>query len=170
MAAGAVGGLVGSSVMVAANHLFAATGIGTTDLGRHHQERRADAKPNDADATISDEPATRKAASRAAEAVAGRSLDERQKAVAGPIAHHLFGALVGALYGAAASRLPAVAAGGGMPYGAVVWLAAAEIGLPLTGLSRRPGAYPASRHGTSLASHLVFGATVEAVRRVMTRR
>jgi len=170
MAAGAVGGIVGSSAMVVFNHVLAAAGVGEDDLGSHHQERRLDAKPNDADGTISDEPATRQAASKTAEAITGRPLDEREKAVGGAIAHHLFGAAVGALYGAAAAQAPAVAAGGGIPYGVFVWLAAAETGLPLAGLAKRPSAYPAARHAASLATHIVFGATVEAVRRALTRR
>jgi hypothetical protein len=156
--------------MVITNHLLAAAGFGREDLGRHHRERRVDAKPNDTDGTISDEPASRKAASRTAEAVTGQRLDEREKSIAGPIVHHLFGAVAGAVYGAAVARLPALAAGGGVPYGVAVWVAAAEAGLPLTGLSRPPDAYPASRHAASLATHVVFGATLDAVRRAMTRR
>ena len=170
MAAGAVGGIVASSAMVLFNHLLAAAGVGAEDYGQHHQERRLDAKPNDADGTISDEPATRKAASMTAEAVTGRPLDEREKDFGGPIAHHLFGAAVGAVYGAAAAVTPAVTAGGGIPYGVFVWLAAAESGLPLAGLAKPPSAYPPARHAASLATHMVFGAVVEAVRRVLTRR
>lgn len=170
LAAGAAGGIAGAAAMVACNHLLAAAGIGRNDLGRHHQERRLDAKPNDTDGTISDEPATMKAASTVAQAITGRPLDASAKSVAGPVAHHLFGALVGALYGAAAARLPALGAYGGVPYGIFVWAAAAEAGLPMAGLAREPAAYPLSRHAASLATHMVFGATVETVRRAAARR
>lgn len=170
LAAGAAGGIAGAVAMVVCNHLLAAAGIGRDDYGRHHQERRLDAKPNDTDGTISDEPATMKAASSVAEAMTGRPLDDSARSVAGPVAHHLFGALVGALYGAAAARVPALGAYGGVPYGMFVWAAAAEAGLPLTGLAREPAAYPLSRHAASLATHVVFGATVETVRRAAARR
>ena len=40
----------------------------------------------------------------------------------------------------------------------------------IAGLSRSPASYPAARHAASLATHLVFGATLEAVWRGMTRR
>lgn len=169
-AAGAIGGAVGSSAMVLFNHLLASTGFGRDDLGRRKQHRRVDAKPNDADGTISDEPATEKTASDLSEMVTGRPLNERGKRMAGPILHHAFGAAVGALYGAAAARAPKLAAGGGLPYGVLVWMAAAEAGLPVAGLSRKPAEYPFARHAASLASHVAFGATLEAVRRMMTRR
>ena len=64
MAAGGVGGIVGSAAMLLFNRALATTGFGDDDLGRHHQERRVAAKPNDSDGTIADEPASRKAASR----------------------------------------------------------------------------------------------------------
>lgn len=168
--AGAIGGTIASSAMVVFNRLIAATGFAEEDRGRRDQHRRVDAKPNDADGTISDEPATEKAASNIAEAVTGRPLDEEEKRTYGPVVHHAFGAVMGALYGAAAARVPQLAAGGGLPYGAFVWMTSAEAGLPLTGLSRRPDAYPWTRHAASLASHLAYGATLEAVRRIMTRR
>ena len=169
-AAGAIGGIAGASAMVVFNHAAAAAGLGRGDLGRHHQERRLDAKPNDTDGTIADEPSSRQAASGAAALVTGRPLDERGKAVGGPLMHHLFGATVGLAYGLAAARVPALRAGGGAAYGVLVWAGAAEIGLPLTGLSRPPTAYPLARHAASLATHVVFGLTLEAVRRSLTRR
>jgi putative membrane protein len=169
-AAGALGGIVASSAMVLFNHLLGATGFGRQDLGDRHQHRRVDAKPNDTDGTIPDEPASRKAASLIAETVTGRPLDEAGKRIGGPLVHHAFGAFAGALYGAAAETVPQLAAGGGMPYGAAVWLAGPETGVPLAGLSRHPTSYPPARHAASFATHLVFGATLEAVRRVITRR
>lgn len=170
VAAGAIGGAVGSSAMVLFNHLLGASGFGRADLGRRYQHRRVDAKPNDADGTIADEPATEKAASNIAAATTGEPLAEHEKRTAGPVLHHAFGAMVGAVYGAAAARVPQLAAGGGLPYGVLVWAAAAETGLPLAGLSKSPGSYRWERHAASLASHLAFGATLEAVRRTMTRR
>jgi hypothetical protein len=170
IAAGAIGGAVGSSTMVLFNRLLGVTGFAGDDLGRREQHRRIDAKPNDADGTIPDEPATEKAASALNQAATGVPLEGREKRVGGSLLHHAFGATVGAVYGAATARAPQLAMGGGLPYGVLVWLVAAETGLPLVGLSRSPASYRWERHAASLGSHLAFGATLEAVRRTMTRR
>jgi hypothetical protein len=168
--AGAIGGASGSSAMVLFNHLLGASGFAREDLGEREQHRRIAAKPNDADGTISDEPATEKAASNIYETATGEPLDASGQRRAGSLLHHLFGAAAGAVYGAAASKVPQLAAGGGLPYGAFVWFAAAETGLPLAGLANPPSSYRWQRHAASLATHLAFGATLEAVRRSMTRR
>jgi hypothetical protein len=154
--------------MVSFNHLLAATGLGSDDAGRRQPRRRLDARPNDTDGTIADEPASMKAASNLSNAVIGERLGERGRRIGGLLVHHAFGAAAGALYGAAAARAPQLTTGGGIPYGAFVWMAGAEIGVPLAGLSRSPASYPPSRHLASLATHIVFGLTVEAVRRLLT--
>ena len=153
--------------MVAFNHLVAAAGLARADVGRREQHHHVNAKPNDTDGTIADEPASIKAASNLVEAATGHPLGERGKAIGGPIVHHLFGAVAGALYGAAASIAPRITAGAGLPYGALVWVTSAETGVPLAGLSRSPASYPPARHAASLVTHLVFGATLEATRRWM---
>lgn len=168
-AAGALGGLIGSAAMVCFNHALAAAGIGRDDRGRRKPHRHADAEPNETDGTIPDEPASEKAVSNLVETMTGEPLGDRGKKVGGSIAHHAFGATLGAVYGAAAALFPRIAAGGGLPYGAVVWLTATEAGVPLARLSKPPDAYPLVRHAGSLGTHLVFGLTVEGMRRWMTR-
>lgn len=168
-AAGAVGGVVGSTAMVLFNHLLAATGFGREDLGARKHHRHLHGKPNQTDGTISDEPASEQAAARVFEAATGTRLGDRGKKVGGSVAHHAFGAVAGALYGVAVARTPQLATGGGAPYGALVWLSATEIGLPLSGFAKRPTHYRAERHIASLATHVVFGLTVECVRRWMSR-
>lgn len=168
-AAGAVGGLVGSTAMVVFNHLLAATGFGRQDLGARKQQRHVRGKPNQTDATISDEPASERAASLAVKTATGEQLGDIGKKVGGTVAHHAFGAFVGAVYGAAAARTPQLAAGAGAPYGVFVWLSAVEIVLPLAGFAKRPTRYRPERHLASLASHVVFGLTLEGVRRLMSR-
>lgn len=168
-AAGAVGGVIGSAAMVCFNHALAASGVGRDDHGRRTQHRRADAEPNETDGTIPDEPASEKAVSNLVETMTGEPLGDRGKKVGGSVAHHAFGATLGAVYGAVAVLYPRIAAGGGLPYGALVWLTATEAGVPLAGLSKPPGAYPPVRHAASLATHLIFGLTVDRVRRWMTR-
>ena len=162
--AGTVAGLAGSAAMVAFNHLLAATGFGNDDRGGHHQHRRDDAKPNDTDGTISDEPGSIKLARAVGERITGSALTERQKRIGGSLVHHAFGAATGAVYGALAAKVPAVSAGAGLPYGFLVWLIADEAALPLFGLAQPPPNYRAERHAAALASHLAFGLTVESVR------
>lgn len=169
-AAGAVGGLLGSWLMVRFNRVIASPGGTDADRRRPHLQHRDDAQPNEWDGTIADEPASRRMASAVAEAVTGRALTEQQKDVGGPIAHYLFGAVVGALYGAVSEVKPETAAGLGLPFGATVWMAADEIGMPLAGVSEPPAELPLSRHASALATHLVFGLTVEAVRRTFRGR
>jgi uncharacterized membrane protein YagU involved in acid resistance len=143
--------------------------LGGTDDPLANRHRR-NATPNDMDATLSDKPASIKVAENIAHAVAGDELDEQQREVGGTIVHYTFGATMGALYGAATEWQPATAAMAGLPFGIAVWVAADEIGLPVSGLSKKPTEYPASRHLSSFGSHLVFGLTTEVVRRAMRPR
>ena len=150
--------------MVCFNRLIGGGGFRPSDT---HPERRVDARPNDTDATISDEPGSMKAADAIARPALGRRLSEPEKLAGGTLVHHLFGAMMGAMYGAAAETQPSTTAGAGIPFGTAVWLAADEIGLPLAGFSSSPFEYPPSRHAAALASHVVFGLTVEGVRRIL---
>ena len=162
--AGALGGLAGSWAMVRFNH---AVGGGGFRPGDRHAHRRTAAQPNDTDGTFPDEPASMQLASAIAEPVVGRPLAEREKEVGGPIMHYLFGALVGAMYGALAETKPSMANGAGIPFGTAVWLGADEIGVPLAGFASDPRDYPLSRHAAALGSHVVFGLTVEGIRRLL---
>jgi Protein of unknown function (DUF1440) len=164
--AGALGGFAGAAAMVMFNHL-----LGRSEDGeRPHHHHRVNASPNDTDGTIADEPASMQVASVAVEKATGAPLDERGKKIGGSIVHYLFGASVGALYGAAAEWNTSPTALGGLPFGTGVWIAADELGLPLAGLARAPVEYPASRHLAAFASHLVYGLTTETVRRGMRGR
>jgi putative membrane protein len=79
--------------------------------------------------------------------------------------HYAFGAVMGAVYGAVAEVAPPVKSLAGLPYGAALFVGADEIALPAFGLSKKPTQYPPSRHLSGLGQHLVYGATVEPVRR-----
>jgi hypothetical protein len=94
------------------------------------------------------------------------ALDEgrRRSRVAAPLMHYAFGALVGALHGACADRARnGVAAG--VALGTMLWLTADEIAMPVLGLSAPTTGRPLEMHVQSLAAHLVYGLTAEAVRR-----
>jgi putative membrane protein len=113
------------------------------------------------------EDATVKAARAVSEGVFGHELKESEKEVAGAAVHYAFGTAVGGLYGAVAELSPEVTAGAGVPFGTAFWLVADETAVPLLGLAKGPTEYPVSTHIYALASHLVYGATAELVRRAV---
>lgn len=168
--AGAVGGLAASWAMVRFNHLIDPGDSGSDKAGDRHRHRRQEARPNDTDGTIPDEPGSMQAASAVAEPLLGRELTEREKEIGGPIMHYLFGAATGALYGAAAEMDSGLTRGAGVPFGIGVWLLADEIGMHAAGFASRPADYPLSRHAAAFGTHVVYGLTVEAVRRMMRGR
>ena len=156
--AGLVGGLAGSFAM---EHFQRALGKISPDIGGAPggggQQYR---KPQS-------EPSTYKAANAVARATTGRPVPAPDKPAAGSLVHYAFGGTLGAIYGAAIAQNRDVAGGAGLPFGAAVWVAADEIGMPLVGLAKPPTAYPLKDHATTFASHLVFGATTEVVRRLV---
>jgi hypothetical protein len=115
------------------------------------------------------EDATMKAADRIARTVHFRPLSRQEKAVAGPVVHYAFGTAMGALYGLTTEYLPAARAGFGTIFGTLLFAIADEAAVPLAGLSGKPSEYPAASHLRALASHVVYGASAEAVRATLTR-
>jgi hypothetical protein len=113
------------------------------------------------------EPATYKAADLVACATAGEPVPAPYKPAAGALVHYAFGGTVGAIYGAATAQNPEVAAGGGLPFGAAVWVAADEIGMPIIGLAKPPTSYPLKDHASAFTAHLVYGVATEVVRRLV---
>jgi putative membrane protein len=162
VAAGAAGGLVAAWVMSQFQ-----TGWGKVAEKLQHsktpqgeQERRAEADSEDA---------TMKTAGKISESVFHRELSRDQKKKLGPVVHYAFGATTGALYGGIAEVTPKATFGAGMPYGTAVFLGADELAVPALGLSKPPKEYPASTHLYGLASHLLYGASLELVRRGVRR-
>ena len=128
-------------------------------------------KENEADASeegeASQDDATVMAASVISEGLFGHKLTKPEKKIAGPAVHYAVGATSGIVYGIASEFLPEVTMGFGLPYGTAFWLVVDEGAVPLLRLSKPPTAYPASTHIYAFASHLVFGATAEGVRRLL---
>jgi uncharacterized membrane protein YagU involved in acid resistance len=156
--AGFVGGLVASFAM---EHFQRALGTISPDLGGApgaggQQYRKPQA-----------EPSTYQAADAISRTVTGEPLDGDNKPAAASAIHYAFGGSVGAIYGAAALNNPDIAAWGGVPFGASVWLIADEMGMPLMGLAKAPTEHPLQDHATTFASHLIYGATTDAVRRLL---
>jgi hypothetical protein len=79
--------------------------------------------------------------------------------------HYLFGATMGAIYGAYAEHRHPDASGAG--FGMTVWLAADELAMPLLGLSGSTLQRPLEMHLQALVAHLVYGTVTEATRRAL---
>ncbi len=144
--AGALGGLVASFVMSQIHALFEQAGPSRQDY---------------------EEDSTVKAASAISETVFEHELTPQQKKVAGPVMHYSFGTCVAAAYGTAVETLPALRTGWGMTFGTAVWLGAHVIAVPLLGLSQPVTRSTPRREGVEFGAHLVYGAVVESVRRLV---
>jgi len=94
----------------------------------------------------------------------------REKQMAGEFVHLAFGALNGALYGAAVHLDPRLRLAAGLPFGLAVWALADEGIVPALGLKRSPPDASPALHAYSCASHMVYGATTELVRSALLRR
>jgi putative membrane protein len=116
------------------------------------------------------DPATVKAASKLSCIATGEPIAEPDKKQAGSIVHYLFGAGLGAAYGLAAEYRPVVTKGFGTGFAAASATLFDEIAVPAAGLSGPPSKSPPQVHAYSYASHLLFGAVNEGVRRALRRR
>jgi len=110
---------------------------------------------------------------KVAEAVSRQLFDHplsaNAKKIAGPGVHYGYGAAVGALYGGLAELLPVVGIGGGVPYAAMLWLFGSEIAVPALGLAKPPAEVPAANHASNIATHFVYGVTLDITRRILRR-
>ena len=157
LAAGAIGGIVGSWVMEEFQSAW-------TKVAKNAQPQNGS---NEANKTDEHEPATVKAAEKVSEALFDHRLEDDEKRWAGNAVHYATGGTSGAVYGLAAEFAPKVTSAVGVPFGTVVWLAVDEGAVPLFGLSKGPTEYPVSTHAYALASHFVYGLTTEVVRRAL---
>jgi uncharacterized membrane protein YagU involved in acid resistance len=161
--AGAIGGLLGSLAMSYAQHLWsvAADGRAPQSAGGKHDAREWQERT---EGQNSNELAAQAIACR----VAGRELTRDELKVAAPLAHYVFGTVVGAAYGALAASSRGHSVVQGSAFGAAVWIAADEIAMPLLSLSGPPAERPLETHLQSLASHLVYGVVAEVTREAIT--
>jgi uncharacterized membrane protein YagU involved in acid resistance len=172
LAAGALGGLVGSFAM---NQLQA----GMSKLFEHPrqpEEKKEAARQaqgwkeygeptNGQDDDI--ENATVKAAAAVSQTVFDHELQPEERQPAGNAMHYAYGIVAGGLYGAVAEDWEAVQAGAGAAFGAALWLTSDEIALPLLRLSKGPQEYPLRVHAMALAAHLAYGFSTEMARRAL---
>jgi putative membrane protein len=158
MLAGLIGGLAGALAM----NQFQAVSRNVKDVWKHSAHQPEKPQP---EGRSEEDDATMKTADRIAVLVTDRHLTREQKEAAGPCVHYVFGALVGAVYGALAEMAPVVTKAGGTAYGTAVWLGGDEIGVAMLGLAAPPTEYPLSVHANAFASHLVYGASLDLVRK-----
>jgi hypothetical protein len=157
--AGVAGGLVASWVM---NEFSGTLGQKLSKAVETPAEQRLLEMQSDG------EDATMKAADKITETVTGgQHLTHEQREVGGPIVHYSMGALMGGLYGGLAEYSAAARSGFGTIFGGLLFASADLFGVPAAGLGRWPDQYPVSSLANPLATHLVYGATTELVRRLV---
>jgi uncharacterized membrane protein YagU involved in acid resistance len=124
--------------------------------------------PAVAEAEIENQP-TVKAAEQMSRKLFEHELSSTEKKLAGPAVHYGYGAVVGALYGGLSELIPTVGIGLGIPYAALLWLAGSEAAVPALGLAKPPTQVPAQKHATAVATHFVYGLTLDISRRILRR-
>ena len=166
---GAAAGIAGTFAMSLFQKVWGQlAGTGSHPLNRMHPAERGwpeSVQEIRQPGTRGPDDATVEAAAWLSRALLGRDLSPEQRKVAGPLLQYLSGAAAGAVYGALAEAAPRVTAGGGVPFGLAVWLAADEAIVPLLGLTPPPQDSPPRRHLLAFLGHCVYGGTTEAFRR-----
>jgi putative membrane protein len=117
----------------------------------------------------SKEDSTVKTASAISRTVLHRELTAQEKKAAGLAVHYSFGSGVAAIYGTAVELAPVTRTGWGLPFGAAVWLGAHVIAVPVVGLSGPVTESTPREEAVEFGAHLLYGAVVEAVRRLLRK-
>ena len=149
LAIGIAAGLIASAVMEAAQAVWLAAQHSTGDGG---------------------EPATEKTANAVSAAVTGRPVPKHLRGIAADAVHYATGAAVGGVYGTVAARFPLVTLGFGSVYGGAIAAILDEAIVPALGLGDPPSKVPLATHIFGIASHVVFGVSLEASRRLLGGR
>ncbi len=109
----------------------------------------------------------KEAAQHLAEVTLGKHLSRKQQQTAGFYIHYAVGALIGGLYGVTAEWLPVVRSGYGTGFSSILFLGGpAPLLSWLTPGTTQRRVSPAIKV-SGLSSHLVYGAVLETVRRVV---
>lgn len=114
-------------------------------------------------------PATVKAADKVSEAATGLPVPAQHRKDAGQAVHYLTGAALGALYGVVAEYEPDITSGFGTAFGTATSLVLDDAIVPALGLGDAPWKSTPATLAYGLASHLVFGATLEGSRSVLIK-
>src|SRR5215831_9445076 len=146
--AGAFGGLIASFAMSKFNSLLPGA--------------ESYSQPGKEDSTV-------KVASAILQTVFHYDLARDQKKIAGAAVHYTFGTTMAALYGVLVEFRGSERLGGGLPFGFAVWLGAHMIIVPTLGLSDPPTRAVPKAEAAEFASHLVYGAVTEGLRRLFRK-
>jgi putative membrane protein len=115
------------------------------------------------------EDSTVRAATAISQYLFQHELTEQQKKVAAAAVHYAFGAGMGAIYGTLVESEQLMRAGWGLAFGGLVWLGAHAIAVPALGLSEPITKSEPGSEAAEFGAHLVYGVTVESVRRLLRR-
>ncbi|MFD3506655.1 DUF1440 domain-containing protein [Nocardia sp. NPDC058666] len=108
-------------------------------------------------------------AEKFAETALGTTLDKHQKLEAQQVIHYTFGMALGAAYGIATARHPALTKGLGIPAGLTLYACTHASTLPLLGIQKPFWRLPLSAVCWEATSHVIFGATMTLGLRLLRR-
>jgi uncharacterized protein DUF1440 len=94
-----------------------------------------------------------------------RDLDDDSAELASEGLHYGYGTLMGGVYGLLGALFPRVTTANGAPWGALLFLLGDEVMVPALGLAKPPTEYPVATHARALGAHLVYGTTLDLLRR-----
>ena len=167
-AVGVVSGIVAAMMMDTFSRLMRAHDDGGREAPGATRGRERDARgtqPAQAEKSA-EQDATVKVGTAAFRSVAGYTPGRETQQWLGTAAHYAFSAAVGVNYMLASERAPELRRGFGTVYGSLVWATADEGAVPALGLSKTPDQIPLGVHAYALGGHWVYGATLEACRRI----
>jgi Protein of unknown function (DUF1440) len=100
---------------------------------------------------------------------AGTTLEPERKKSAGRAVHYSFGTLMGIVYGVSAEMLPEATTASGTAFGTLLYLSADEVAVPALQLAPTPTNAPGRDRLQHWAAHVVYGGSLELVRRIVRR-
>jgi hypothetical protein len=109
--------------------------------------------------------ATENAADTISDAVSGKPATKKARKTLANAIHYTTGAALGGVYGLVSGVVPALTAGRGALLAGTTWVLGDELAVPSLGLAPPAGKTASKVHAYGLASHLVFGLTLDLVRR-----
>jgi uncharacterized membrane protein YagU involved in acid resistance len=104
---------------------------------------------------------------RAASALGRPRLTDGQRVSAQRVIHYTFGAGLGVVYSGVATRWPAATQGAGTVAGLAIYVGTHGSVLPALGIQRPPWRLAPAAVAWEASSHVLFGAALEATRRLL---
>lgn len=169
---GALAGLIGGAIAAYVMNRYQEIESRPVNVRRQEQSRREYGQtandPGESKAQLAGDPKVQ-LAQRVSRNLFDHELSDIEQMAVGPAIHYGYGAAVGALYGGLAELMPTIGMGMGIPYATLLWLGGDEIALPALGVAAPPTQTPPARHASHLASHFVYGITLDVARRILRR-